>query len=196
MGHIFYIIGKSSTGKDTIYKSLLEKKELGLKPFVLYTTRPMREGEQPGVEYHFTDEAGLREIEEQGRLIELRAYDTMHGVWKYFTADSEHIDLERENYAMVGVLTSYEAVRDYYGADRVLPVYIEVEEGERLQRALDRERSQENPKYTELCRRFLADSEDFAEGKIAAAGIERRFQNRSLEECLKEISSYILEQQK
>lgn len=195
MGHIFYIIGKSSTGKDTIYKSLLDKQELGLKPFVLYTTRPMREGEQPGMEYHFTDEAGLREIEEQGRLIELRAYNTMHGVWKYFTADSEHIDLTRENYAMVGVLTSYEAVRNYYGAEKVHPVYIEVEEGERLQRALDRERSQEKPRYAELCRRFLADSEDFAEERIAEAKIERRFQNNNLSECLEEISTYILEQE-
>lgn len=195
MGHIFYMIGKSSTGKDTIYKRLLEQEELGLKPFVLYTTRPMREGETPGVEYHFTDEAGLREIESQGRLIEVRAYDTVHGIWKYFTADSEGVDLERESYAMTGVLASYEAVRDYYGADKVLPIYIEVEDGERLQRALDREKCQEKPKYAELCRRFLADSEDFSEEKIAAAGIGRRFANRELSLCLEEISAYIREQE-
>lgn len=38
-GKVFYIIGKSSSGKDTIYKRLLS--ETNLKPIVPYTTRPM-----------------------------------------------------------------------------------------------------------------------------------------------------------
>lgn len=195
MGKLFYVIGKSSTGKDTIFKSLMENTKLGLKPFVMYTTRPMRAGETPGVEYHFTDEAGLKALEEQGKVIEVRAYQTVHGVWKYFTADSEQIDLAHSSYAMIGVLDSFLAARDYYGADRVIPIYVEVEDGERLQRALDRERAQETPKYAELCRRFLTDSQDFSEEAVRKAGIERRFYNQDLQECLREISSYILEQE-
>ena len=54
MGKIFYIMGKSSSGKDTIYSRLLQDSELGLSRIVLYTTRPMREGETEGKEYHFT----------------------------------------------------------------------------------------------------------------------------------------------
>ena len=73
----------------------------------------------------------------------------------------------------------------------MVPLYIEVEDGERLQRALDRERAQEEPRYAELCRRFLADSEDFSEEKIQEAGIQKRFYNRDLKECIKEINSYI-----
>lgn len=191
MGKLFYIIGKSATGKDTIFQSLLENKELNLKPLILYTTRPMRAGEEPGVQYHFTDEEGLAKLEAEGKVIELRAYQTVHGVWKYFTADTEATDLERHSYITAGVLESFQAVRKYYGADRVVPVYIEVEDGERLQRALDRERAQEKPRYAELCRRFLADSEDFSEEKIRAAGIERRFYNRNLQECIEEINSFI-----
>ncbi|MGI6000300.1 MAG: guanylate kinase [Candidatus Merdisoma sp.] len=191
MGKLFYIIGKSSTGKDTIFQSLLENEELELKSLVLYTTRPMRAGETPGVQYHFTDEAGLDRLEAEGRVIELRAYQTVHGVWKYFTADTEATDLQRHNYITVGVLESFQAVRKYYGADRVVPIYIEVEDGERLQRALDRERAQEQPRYAELCRRFLADSEDFSEERIRAAGIEKRFCNRDLKECIEEITSFI-----
>lgn len=192
MGKIFYVIGKSSTGKDTIFKSLMENPQLALKPFVIYTTRPIRAGETPGVEYHFTDETGLSRLKEAGKVIELRAYETMHGVWKYFTADNEMVNLDRENYAMIGTLQSFRAVREYYGAERVIPVYIEVEDGERLQRALDRERAQEIPKYGEMCRRFLADSQDFSEGEIEKAGIERRFYNKDLKVCLEEITSYIL----
>lgn len=195
MGKLFYVMGKSSSGKDTIFKSLMEQKELGLKSFVMYTTRPMRAGETPGVEYHFTDEAGLAALEADGKVIEVRAYQTVHGVWKYFTADNAQVNLEQDFYAMIGTLESFQAVRRYYGAKRVVPIYIEVEDGERLQRALDRERAQEVPKFAEMCRRFLTDSEDFAEEKVRAAGVEKRFYNRNLQECLAEIISYILEQE-
>ena len=38
MGKIFYMMGKSSSGKDTIFKEILKKKELNLHQIVLYTT--------------------------------------------------------------------------------------------------------------------------------------------------------------
>ena len=66
-----------------------------------------------------------------------------------------------------------------------------MEDGERLERALKIERIQEIPRYEEMCRRFLADQEDFSEEKIAAAGITRKFQNVDLEECVEEIAEYI-----
>lgn len=193
MGKLFYVIGKSATGKDTIFQKLLENENLKLTPLVLYTTRPMRAGEEPGVQYHFTDEEGLKALTAAGKVIELRAYDTVYGVWKYFTADTEATDLTKRDYIGIGVLESYRALRDYYGTEQVVPIYIEVEDGERLQRALNRERAQEKPKYAELCRRFLADSEDFSEEKIAEAGIAKRFYNRDLQECMEEISAYISE---
>ena len=89
MGKIYCIMGKSSSGKDTLYRLLLENKQLSLKNIVPYTTRPMRAGEQNGVEYYFCDEAKVAELERQGKIIELRAYDTVHGIWKYFTVDDE-----------------------------------------------------------------------------------------------------------
>ena len=193
MGKIFYIIGKSSTGKDTIYKRLLEDESLSLKPIVIYTTRPIREGERHGKEYFFTDEAGLAKLQEDGKVIELRSYNTAHGIWNYFTADSEAVNLDREHYLMIGVLDSFHAVREYYGWDKVIPIYIEVEDGIRLQRALDRERQQITPKYKEMCRRFLADTEDFAEEKIASERIDRRFINNDLEQCIAEIREFIVD---
>ena len=137
MGHIFYIMGKSSTGKDTIYENLLGRQELGLKPLIPYTTRPIRAREQDGVEYHFTDEAGLLRLRQAGKVIELREYHTVHGVWSYFTVDDDHIDLNREDYLGIGVLESYRKIRDYFGPDRVIPIYIQVEDGNRLERAAE-----------------------------------------------------------
>ena len=56
MGKIFYIMGKSASGKDHIYARLMQHTELNLKKMVLYTTRPIRDGEEEGKQYFFTDE--------------------------------------------------------------------------------------------------------------------------------------------
>ena len=79
----------------------------------------------------------------------------------------------------------------FYGSDNVLPVMIELDDGVRLQRALDREKTQDCPKYEEMCRRFLADAEDFSEDKLKKAGIGERFYNDDLDKCLEEIISYL-----
>ena len=192
MGKIFYIIGKSASGKDKLFSRLMEMPELGLKKMILYTTRPIRAGEQDGREYFFVKEDRLRELRKEGRIIEERQYHTVQGLWTYFTADDGHIDPGKENYLGVGVLTSYLSLRDYYGKDLVCPIYVEVEDGERLIRAIHREKKEEHPKYEEMCRRFLADQEDFSEEKIRDAGIGRRFQNIDFESCLMEIRDYIL----
>lgn len=193
MGNIYYMMGKSASGKDTLFQLLLGESGLPLKTVVLYTTRPMRAGERDGVEYFFCGEEQVREFESQGKIIELRAYQTVHGVWKYFTAADDQMDLERQSYLMIGTLESYLKIREYYGKERVIPIYIEVEDGERLQRALERERAQEQPRYEELCRRFLADAKDFSEENLRAAGITKRFTNEVLEDTLREIKSYIIE---
>lgn len=194
MGKIFYIMGKSSSGKDTVYQKLLGEKEFDFHTLVPYTTRPMRSQEKNGVDYFFTDQAGLEKIRREGRLIELRSYHTVHGIWNYFTVDDGQLDLAKYHYLMVGTLESYRAVRRYYGKEALAPVLIELDDGIRLQRALDREKAQDEPKYAEMCRRFLADTEDFSEEKIAEAQIKRRFVNNVLEDCLEEIRAYIREQ--
>ena len=192
MGKMVYLMGKSSTGKDTVYKQLLKNPFLQLKKIVPYTTRPIRVGETEGEEYFFTDERGFENLKAQGKVIEDRAYHTYHGLWRYFTVDDGNIDLENNNYIIIGTLESYLKTREYFGKAKVLPILLEVDDGVRLQRALDRERRQENPKYEELCRRYLADAEDFSEEKIKKADITLRFSNDNLEKCLSEIEEYLL----
>lgn len=193
MGKIVYLMGKSSSGKDTIYKRLLGEKEFRFHTVVLYTTRPIRAGERDGVEYHFTDEAGFQKLQREGKVIEDRIYHTVQGVWRYFTVVEDNIFQDQKNYLMIGTLESYEKVRAYFGKEKMIPVFIDLDDGERLQRALDRERTQEVPQYEEMCRRFLADVRDFSEEKIAQADIKKRFLNDDLERCLSEISEYIKE---
>lgn len=192
MGKIFCMMGKSSTGKDTVYKKLLADSGLGLEKIVTYTTRPIRSGEKNGVEYFFTDETGYMKLKNAGKIVEERVYNTVHGPWRYFTVDDENIDKNR-NYLMIGTLEAYDGLMKFYGKNRVCPIFITVDDGIRLQRALDREKTQKQPKYEELCRRFLADAADFSEEKIMQCGIEKRFENIELDHCIKEITEYISE---
>ena len=191
MGKIVYLMGKSSTGKDTIFKELLKSGAVALTTIVPYTTRPIRAGEQEGVEYFFTEEADFHELLASGRVIEERSYQTFHGLWRYFTVDDGQIQLDKQSYIMIGTLEAYQKMKAYYGAEKLLPVLIELDDGIRLQRALNRERKQQNPKYEEMCRRFLADSVDFSPEKISEAGIAVSFCNDDLQRCLGEIIEYI-----
>lgn len=192
MGRMVYLMGKSSTGKDTVYKELLKNEKFTFQKIVLYTTRPIRDGEKNGREYFFTDEEGFRALEAEGKVIEARAYHTYHGLWRYFTVDDGSIDLEKNDYLIIGTLESYVKTAEYFGKDKVIPVLLTVDDGLRLQRALDRERRQENPKYQELCRRYLADDEDFSQENLQKAGVLQTFSNENLEKCLSEIEAYLL----
>lgn len=193
MGKIVCLMGKSSTGKDTIYKGLLSSKKIKLEQMIPYTTRPIRDGETEGKEYHFVDLSGFQKLKESGKVIEDRCYQTCHGPWWYFTVDDGSLNLEENLYVFIGTLEAYGKIKEYYGSDKVIPILIEVDDGVRLQRALDRERNQDEPKYEEMCRRFLADSEDFSLDKIEKAGIEKNFMNDELKKCIQEIEEYIIQ---
>ena len=183
MGKIYYMMGKSSSGKDTLYKEVL-KALPKLKTLALYTTRPIREGEQEGIEYHFVTDEELERFEKAGKIIEERTYDTVYGAWKYATIEDGQINLAAYDYLVIGTLESYAGMKKCYGAENLVPIYIEVEDGERLSRALSRERQQEQPKYEEMCRRFLADEKDFSKERLAACGIDRGYENNDFNTCI------------
>ena len=195
MSYIFCLMGKSSSGKDTVYRKLLEDTQLGLYRLVTGTTRPIREGERDGEEYYFYTDEQFQQLQADGRIIEYRSYDTAHGIWNYFTVAHEKLDGAHRDYLTINTLEAYVKLRDHYGADHLIPVYLQVDDGLRLQRALDRERVQIQPRYKELCRRFLADEADFSRDKLKACGIEKSFNNKSKNKCLnnliKHISKYV-----
>ena len=186
MGKIYYVMVKSATGKDTIYSKLYEE-STKIKKIVLYTTRPPREGEENGIDYNFVTKEKLEEFKRSNTLIEMRTYKTMYGDWSYATVDDGQIKLESRNYLIIGTLESYKKIVEYFGSNKVVPIYLTVDDRIRLQRALNRENMQENPRYDEMCRRYLADEEDFSEEKLKEAGITKFYVNENLRECLDEI---------
>ena len=193
MGKIFYFMGKSSTGKDTIYRQILSDNKLKLRKIVPYTTRPIRANEEEGREYHFITEQDVERMQAEGRIIELRSYNTFHGTWKYMTVDDGRVKLDKHSYIMIGTLEAYQKVAEYYGEENVVPILIVVDDGIRLQRALNRERNQLTPRYQEMCRRFLADEEDYRKELLEQQNITKAFENENLEQCINEILDYMRE---
>lgn len=184
---IYLIMGKSATGKDTVLQRLLQDKELQLKRMTQYTTRPMKAGELDGREYYFTDEEGMHRLDSQGHILECRKYNTVYGDWYYFTTD-EGIH-EEEDYVLIGTLDVLEALRKKY--KDIKAIYLYLDDGERLQRALDRERAAKEPRYTEMCRRFLTDEEDFQKEELDRSDIDLFVENKDLELTMKQINTFI-----
>lgn len=187
MGRIYYLLGKSATGKDTLYKEILKRRPK-LRTVTMYTTRRIREGETDGVEYFFTDREELERQLASGKVIESRTYQTIAGPWTYYTVDDGQFDVaDDESCLMIGTLESYEKMCAYFEAGKMVPVYIEVPDGIRLLRAVKREENQKKPNYREVCRRYLADEKDFSEENLERLGVTKRYQNTDMEICVEEI---------
>ena len=192
MGRIFCLMGKSSSGKDTIFKEIKDDKDLNLRPIISYTTRPKRVNETDGVEYFFINTDELKNFEKENKVIEQRVYHTVHGDWYYCTINDNQIDLDKNNYLLITTLEAYKSLRDYFGEEKVYPLYINVEDGLRLERAMNREKTQANPNYDELCRRFLADNKDFSLENLSNLDINKFYINEDLKQCINSIKEDIL----
>lgn len=196
MGKIVILMGASNSGKDTIFARLIKENPYQLQKIVLCTTRPIRDGEVEAREYYFKTLLQMEEMKRQNQIIELRSYNTMHGIWHYFTG-TQNIDLTQNNYITINTLVGYDQFITYYGKDHILPILLQVDDGVRLQRALDRERTQANPKYEEMCRRFLADAKDFSLENIQKRNIPQDNiidNSNDFEDTLQEVNK-VLEKQ-
>ena len=192
MGKVFCIMGKSGSGKDTIFKEIIKDNSLNFKKIVGYTTRPKRVEENDGVEYNFIDDDMINKFIQKNKVIELRKYDTVNGIWYYGTMDDGQINLQTNSYIVISTLESYSSFKKYFGSNNVIPLYIDVDDGIRLQRILNREMSEDSPNYKEICRRFIADSEDFSNKNLKLNGIEKIYSNNNLVECIADVKNNII----
>ena len=192
MGKVFCIMGKSGSGKDTIFKEIIKDNSLNLKKIVGYTTRPKRVEENDSLEYNFIDDDMINKFIQKNKVIELRKYDTVNGIWYYGTMDDGQINLQTNSYIVISTLESYSSFKKYFGSNNVIPLYIDVDDGIRLQRILNREMSEDSPNYKEICRRFIADSEDFSNKNLKLNGIEKIYSNNNLVECIADVKNNII----
>ena len=161
MNRVFCLVGKSCSGKDTLYAHILERYP-ELVPVIPCTTRPRRPGEVEGQTYHFVTEERLRQYEEEGQVVEKREYHTTQGPWTYFTLRFA-LDTDR---LLITTLEGARALMDCYGPQAVRVVCLQVDDRTRLLRYVHRESRQQCPDYAEVCRRFLADQVDFSQERL------------------------------
>ena len=161
MNRVFCLVGKSCSGKDTLYARILDRCP-ELVPVIPCTTRPRRTGEADGQNYWFVTQDQLRQYEAQGDVIEKREYHTVQGLWTYFTL---RFDLDADR-LLITTLEGASALMDCYGFQAVRVVYLSLDDHTRLLRCIQREEEQSHPDYTEVCRRFLADQEDFSAARL------------------------------
>ena len=163
MSRIFCLVGKSCSGKDTLYARILEHCP-ELLPVIPCTTRPRRTGEVDGQNYRFVTRERLEQYEAAGEIIEKREYHTTQGLWTYFTP---RFALEEgRDRLLITTLEGALALIGHYGSGCVRVVYLYVDDKTRLLRCIQREAGQEHPDYAEVCRRFLADQADFSPERL------------------------------
>lgn len=142
------LIGKSGSGKSTIKKELIK---LGLNSIITYTTRPIRESEVDGVEYHFITYEKFYHLKKEGFFLETTSYHTTKGIWYYGTSKES---LSKENSVLITNPSGLKEIRK----QKIPCVVFNIEaETERLvQRLLKRGDNEE-----EILRRLSDDEIDF-----------------------------------
>ena len=154
---IIAIMGKAGSGKDTLLNALM-KEEIFKDAYKIIscTTRPIREYEEDGVDYHFLTTTEFTNQILSGEMLEATVFNT----WCYGTSinnlDEECINIGVFNPEGVELLRENPNIK-------LAVIYIEANDKTRLLRQLNREK---NPDCHEIVRRFSADENDFSEKEI------------------------------
>lgn len=164
MNRIFCIVGKSGSGKDTFYTKIISQADKSLIPVIPYTTRPKRSNEINGVNYYFVNKDQMNIYEKNSKIIEKRKYNTIQGEWEYFTLKFEISD--NYDYVLITTLDGVNGIIKEYGEAMVHVIYLYLNDKDRLLRCINRESKQLKPDYTEICRRFIADQNDFSDDNL------------------------------
>ena len=148
---VIAICGKSASGKDTLLRYTIIN-YMWLHKIINCTTRPPRENEIDGKNYHFLSlEEFAHKDAIEGKMIEV----TKFREWYYGTS-IEDLSLDTINIGVFNPAGIY-ALMQREDVDLYV-VQVVASDKTRLLRSLTRE---DNPDVDEIVRRYLADKEDF-----------------------------------
>ena len=145
------LFGYSGAGKDTLLNYVLEKHPNEFHKIISYTTRPMRENEKEGREYHFISVQEFTDKVLNGSMLEATQWGS-----DFYGTDISTFD---ENKINIGILDENGIQCLIDNPDiQVYPIFITANGKTRLLRALNREK---NPDCIKICNRFLEDDKRF-----------------------------------
>lgn len=199
-GKIFIILGKSGTGKTTIFKYLRDRFP-SLQVFKYGTTRPKRD--ENDNEYEFVSDGGFKQLLEDEKVLEYRTYDTEYGKWTYFTYNTD-IDLSEHFYIMVGTLDVLRSLKKVFKRGDLIPILLEVPDAKERRYRVTKERFSSlntNEEYTkathEINRREKQDEIDFSRKRMLIFQTDLLFhegvvlENKDLEETEHDAYDYV-----
>ena len=185
MKKIFCVVGKSSSGKNTIYRNILAERYSDLTPIIPYTTRPRRRDEVDGADYFFVSQEEFARLEQEEQILEKREYHTTRGTWIYFTRRFR-LDVHH-NRILVTTPDGVRGLLKRYPPENLLVLYLTVDDKTRLLRCVEREALQPVPDYEEVCRRFLADQRDFPDDIFRSLpNVHTMDTGRDMAECMEQ----------
>lgn len=143
------IVGATCSGKNWFANKLCA--EEGWERVVTCTTRPIRPGEVNGEDYIFMDVQNFNYLAAQGKLINIRQYDTVEGIWKYGIRPADIDMSKKKRLIIIDPLGATRLFKPWQVAMMVVPREI------RKQRSIERGDSE-----AEFARRDHADQHDIA----------------------------------
>lgn len=149
------IIGRSASGKDYLFRQTLNQNP-DLNPVIHYTTRPRRDGEIEGKDYFFTTETEFQQKEDNHEFFFITSFRD----WRY-GIDSNSFDSKKIN---IGIFNPFELrqLHEFFkNKFQLIIVETQADEQSRYQRSLKRLQPFDEENLREMCRRNLADKEDF-----------------------------------
>ena len=155
--NIIAIMGKAGSGKDTLLKALLKEPQFkDAAPIISCTTRPIRENERDGVDYHYITVEQFTEQVLNGEMLEATLFNNWHYGTSLKNLHKDKLNIGVFNPEGVGLLRDNKNIN-------LKVIYIEANDKDRLLRQLNREN---DPDVHEIIRRFSADEIDFREEEI------------------------------
>ena len=148
---IIALIGEAGSGKDFLLRcSRVQYPQYN--EIISFTTRPMREGEREGMNYHFVDVNTFNDMINKGQMYESASFNG----WFYGTAAAS-LDKDKIN---IGVFnpTGIRSLLERKDEVDLKVFYVRAPAHTRLLRQLQRETE---PNVDEIIRRYHTDIEDF-----------------------------------
>ena len=173
--NLVILCGKAGAGKDYLLQKICEAWPEKVHPIISDTTRPIRYGEEDGVNYNFLTEKEFHSKDH----IEQSYFNN----W-YYGTPVDSLSTDKVNIAVMNP----DGIRQVYNREdlNIKVFYLSAPDKTRILRQINREMY---PDIREICRRFLADEEDFKNLYKYPTRRLRNSEESDLEQC-----KYIIEE--